>query len=109
MDTRHNSTVENFHVYLKKKNFDKEYIYQFTKALRKAICTGNCNISLYDSKSISSLIGVYPLEDKDYIKFADHLISISTFDATEVKDWYPYQDFHHKELGGKNLKRKKNL
>ena len=105
IDTQHNSAVENFHVYLKKKDFDKDYIYQFTKALRKAICITNCNISLYDSKTISSLIDVYPLEGSDYIKMADHLISISTFDATEIRDWYPYQDFHYKELGGKNLKK----
>jgi hypothetical protein len=30
---------------------------------------------------------------------------MSTFDATEVRDWYPYQDFKHKEYGGKNWKK----
>ena len=105
LKTRYNSAVENYHVLLKRKDFDKEYIYQFIKQFRKENCKANCNISLYDTKSITNLIGVYPLPDKDYKKMADHLISISTFDAPELRDWYPYQDFHYKELGGKNWKK----
>lgn len=106
LQTKHNNAVENFDVYLKKKDFDENYAFQFTKAFRKVKCTRSCNITLYDSKSIISLLNVYPLEGKDYLKMAEHLISISSFDATEVRDWYPYQDFHYKELGGKNLKKK---
>lgn len=102
LKTEHNSTVENYHVLLKKKDFDKNYVYQFIKQFRKENCKGNCNVSLYDNKSVAKLIGIYPLPDKDYLKMADHLISISTFDATEVRDWYPYQDFHYRELGGKS-------
>jgi len=105
LKTEHNSAVDNYHVLLKKKEFDKNYVYQFIKQFRKENCTNNCNVNLYDNKSIEKLIGIYPLPDKDYLKMADHLISISTFDATEVRDWYPYQDFHYKELGGKNWKK----
>jgi hypothetical protein len=101
----HNAAIQNFHVLLNRKSFDKNYVYQFIKAFRKDHCTRNCNVDLYDSKVISNLLDVYPLEDKDYLKVADHLISISTFDATEVRDWYPYQDFHYRELGGKNWKK----
>lgn len=103
--TNHNSAVQNFRVYLKRKDFDKHYVYQFIKAFRRENCTMNCNVEVYDSKSILSLIDVYPLGDRDYLKIADHLISISTFDASEVRDWYPYQDFRYKELGGKNWKK----
>ena len=104
--TDHNRTVQNFDVLLKRKKFDKTYAYQFIKAFRKEHCEGNCNVCLYDSKSIMSLLGIYPLEGQDYLKMADHLISLSTFDATGVRDWYPYQDFHYRELGGKNWKKK---
>lgn len=105
LKTEHNSSVENYHVFLKRKDFDKNYAHQFIKEFRKENCKVNCNVNLYDSKSISKLIGIYPLPDKDYLVMADHLISISTFDATEVRDWYPYQDFHYKELSGKNWKK----
>jgi hypothetical protein len=105
LKTEHNTAVENYHVWLKRKNFDRNYVYQFIKQFRKENCRMNCNVILYDSKSIVKLIGVYPLPDNDYLKMADHLISISTFDAADVRDWYPYQDFHYRELGGVNWKK----
>lgn len=105
MVTDHRPVVQNFHVWLKHRRFDKDYIYAFTKAFRKKHCTMQCNVAIYDSESIKNLVLVYPLKDKDYLRLADHLISISTFDATDVKDWYPYQDFHYRDLGGKNWKK----
>jgi hypothetical protein len=103
--TRHNSAVQNFHVLITKKSFDKDYLNEFSERFRKKHCTMNCNLNIYDTKSIEPLIGVYPLDKKQYLEFADHLLSISTFDAVEVKDWYPYQDFKYKEYGGKNWKK----
>lgn len=105
MKTEHKPAVENFHVLLKHPNFDKNYVYQFIKQFRKENCTMNCNVYVYDSKSILPLVDVYPLTGKDYIKLANHFVSMSTFDATEVRDWYPYQDFKYKEYGGKNWKK----
>ena len=103
--TRHNSAVQNFHILLKRKKFDKNYLYQFSKEFRKEHCTMNCNVIIYDTKAIMSLIDVYPLDKKSYIKMADHLLSFSTFDAAEVRDWYPYQDFQYRDYGGKNWKK----
>lgn len=105
MKSEHKPTVQNFYVLLKHPNFDKNYIYQFTKQFRKENCTMDCNVYIYDTKSILSLVDVYPLTGKDYIKLADHFVSMSTFDAPEVRDWYPYQDFKYKEYGGKNWKK----
>lgn len=105
MKTDHKPAVENFHVLLKHPNFDKNYVYQFIKQFRKENCTMNCNVLVYDSKSILPLVDIYPLTGKDYIKLADHFVSMSTFDATEVRDWYPYQDFKYKEYGGNNWKK----
>ncbi len=101
----HKPAAQNFHVLLKHPNFDKNYVYQFIKQFRKENCTMNCNILVYDTISILPLVDRYPLKSKDYIKLADHFISMSTFDATEVRDWYPYQDFKYKEYGGKNWKK----
>lgn len=105
MKTNHKPAAENFHVLLKRLNFDKNYVFHFVKQFRKENCKMNCNVYVYDSKAILPLIDVYPLKGKDYIKLADHFISISTFDAIEVRDWYPYQDFKYKEYGGKNWKK----
>lgn len=98
-------TVQNFHVLLKHSDFDKNYVYQFIKQFRKENCTMSCNIYIYDSKLILPLVDVYPLTGEDYIKLADHFVSMSTFDASEIRDWYPYQDFKYKEYGGKNWKK----
>jgi len=100
----HYPAVQNFHVLIKKKGFDKDYLHEFTQRFRNKYCTMNCNVNLYDTKSILPLIDVYPLEANQYIQFADHYLSMSTFDAPEVKSWYPYQDFLYKEYGGKNWK-----
>jgi len=101
----HKPAAQNFHVLLKHPNFDRNYVYQFIKQFRKEHCTMNCNVLVYDTKSILPLVDIYPLEGKDYIKLADHFISMSTFDAIEVRDWYPYQDFKYKDYGGKNWKK----
>ena len=103
--TTNNSAVQNFHVLVKQSKFDKDYLLQFTKRFRAEHCTSNCNVDLYDTKSILPLIGVYPLNKSQYIQFADHYLSMSTFDAPEVKSWYPLQDFQYKEYGGKNWKK----
>lgn len=105
MKESHKPAAQNFHILLKHPNFDKNYVYQFIKQFRKEHCTMNCNVLVYDSKSILPLVDIYPLEGKDYIKLADHFISMSTFDATEVRYWYPYQDLKYKEYGGKNWKK----
>lgn len=105
MKTEHKPAVQNFHVLLTHLNFDKNYVYQFVKQFRKENCTMNCNVYVYDTKSVLSLVDLYPLMGKNYIKLADHFVSMSTFDAPEVRDWYPYQDFKYKEYGGKNWKK----
>ena len=50
--TGHNQTVQNFYVLLKHPHFDKNFIYQFTKQFRKEYCTRNCNVYVYDTKTI---------------------------------------------------------
>jgi hypothetical protein len=99
------SSFENYHVLLKVKNFDKQYVHYFTKQFRNEHCTNNCNVYVYDSKSIMSLIGVYPLEKEDYIRMADHFIARSDYSSPEGRDWYPFQDYKYKEYGGNNWKR----
>ncbi|MCW0482871.1 hypothetical protein [Gaoshiqia sediminis] len=103
--TEHNAAVENFHVLIKFSDFDKDKIFDFVKKFRNENCTRNCNIMVYDTKSILPLIDKYPLQGKEYIELADHFVAMSSFDAPNLKSWYPYQDFQYKEYGGKNWKK----
>ncbi len=103
--TSHNASVQNFYILIKQKSFDKESVFRFIKSFRQEHCTLDCNVNIYDSKFILPLVGKYPLEGKEYINMADHFISMSTFDAVNIKSWYPFQDFKYKEYGGKNWKK----
>lgn len=103
--TSHDSSVQNFHVLIKQKEFDNETVFQFVKRFRHEHCTMNCNVFVYDSKSILPLVDKYPLEGKEYLNLADHFISMSSFDAVNIKSWYPFQDLRYKEYGGKNWKK----
>lgn len=104
--TNHSSSTQNFHVLIKQKGFDKESVFLFVKKFRQEHCSNNCNVYVYDSKSILPLIDKYPLKGKEYITLADHFISMSTFDAINLKSWYPYQDFQYRDYGGQNWKDK---
>jgi hypothetical protein len=105
LNTEHNVAVMNFHVLIKFSDFDKDKIFDLVKKFRNENCARNCNIMVYDTKSILSLIGKYPLQGKEYIELADHFVAMSSFDAPNSKSWYPYQDFQYKEYGGKNWKK----
>ena len=105
LKTEHNAAVENFHVLIKFSDFDKDKIFDFIAKFRNENCTRNCNIMVYDTKSILPLIDKYPLQGKEYIELADHFVAMSSFDAPDLKSWYPYQDFQYKEYGGKNWKK----
>jgi hypothetical protein len=104
LKTRHNSAVQNFHLYVRYKDYDEKALQEFIDAYKAKYCTMACNINLYDDKSIADLIGKYPLEKKEYLKFADHFIATASNDSPEV--WmYPYQDTKYKEYGGRNWKK----
>jgi hypothetical protein len=105
LKTNHTPSVQNFHVLIKQKGFDKETVFLFVQRFRHEYCSKNSNVYVYDSKSILPLIDKYPLEGAEYLKLADHFVSMSTFDAKDIKSWYPFQDIQYKEYGGKNWKK----
>jgi hypothetical protein len=102
---KHYSNIENCHIYILQPDMDKDKARAFCKSFIKYNCKGNCNISIYDSKDIKNLLGVYPLKGDDYIELADHFIAQSSSDSPESVWWYPYQDIQYKEYGGKNWKK----
>ena len=100
--------VDNYHILIKYKYrvSDSEKLNLFAQQFRDENCKSNCNIYLYDSKIIVDLIGKYPLDDSEYLIFADHLVAMSTFDSPTPIWEYPFQDKKYERLGGKNWKKK---
>lgn len=60
--TNHAPTVQNFYVLIKFKDLSEQNLQSFIDKFRREFCFGNCNIDLYDTKSVLSLIDKYPLE-----------------------------------------------
>jgi len=104
LTTNHYPAAENFHILLKPQAFTQDSLQNFINRFRNEFCTKECNINLYDDKSIKSLVTKYPLTDKEYLKLADHCIAYSEFEMTEVL-FYPYRDAQYKRLGGKKWKK----
>ena len=108
LSTNHYPKAENFNVFYKGEKIDEESLNYFFDSFRENFATKDCNINLFDDKSILSLIDRYPLSKSEYIKLADHFIALSSFEMPNDFSWYPYQDFQYKEYGGKNWKKKEN-
>jgi hypothetical protein len=95
----------NLYVLLKTKNLDEASLKDFVKKFRLENCTKDCNINLYDTKSIEKYIDIYPMPKPVYIEYADHFIALSSFDSPATVWLYPYQDMKYKEFSGKNWKK----
>lgn len=107
LSTNHNPKVENFNVLYKGDKTDRETLICFFDSFRENFATKDCNVNLFDDKSIKLLIDKYPLSQSEYIELADHFIALSTFEVPKDFFWYPYQDIRYKEYGGKNWKKEK--
>jgi hypothetical protein len=101
---KHQGNIINYYLHYKG-IINEEEIKSFIGSFRKHISSGQCNVNLFDSKSIKKSIGKYPLEKTEYLTYADHFIANSTFDSPKIITLYPYQDLRYKELGGKNWKK----
>ena len=107
LSINHYPKAENFNVFYKGQKIDDESLNYFFDSFRENFATKDCNINLFDDKSIISLIDKYPLSKSEYIKVADHFVALSSFEMPNEISWYPYQDFQYKEYGGKNWKKEK--
>jgi hypothetical protein len=102
--TENKPLVDNYYLLLKMENIDEASLNEFVISFSAERCTKDCNINLFDTKSIKKYIGKYPLDKSEYIEYADHFVASSSFDSPMI--WmYPYQDIKYKNLGGKNWKK----
>lgn len=85
-----------------------EILEEFSLAFKEKKCFKQCTIYIFNNSNINKLINKYPLEDGEYIQFAESLIAISDFSCEDFLDEFPFKDFKYDELKKQNLKSKKN-
>lgn len=105
LKTNHTAQIENFDIYYKGEKNDESINY-FFESFKENFTTKECNISLFDDKSVYPLLIKYPLSDDEYIRLADHFIAMSSYYMPGFK-WYPFQDKQYEERGGRNWKKEK--
>lgn len=92
VSTSHNPKVENFNVFYKGRNIDQDSLSLFFDSFREKFATKGCNISLFDDKSVISLIDKNPLNKREELEVAKHFVAMSSFDSPNSIFWYPYKD-----------------
>lgn len=126
--TKHNDAVENYFILLKTSSFSEDTVKDALMTIKSKICTRKCNVSAYDDKKYYEMENEYEgkkmdlgkklgdgkitqqqwkkeiskLENKYYVKIADHLLGYLEFSEESFVMYYPYKDFRYKELGGKH-------
>jgi len=105
LKTNHTLQIENFDVLYKGEKKDDESLNYFFESFKENFATKDCNISLFDDKSVYPLLNKYPIRDDEYVKLADHFIAMSSYYMSGFT-WYPYQDGQYEGRGGKNWKKK---
>lgn len=93
--------VINYHILLLSKGLTENELENLTNCIKKEKSPSlNCNISIYDTADIISLIEKYPLKGTDYVRLADHYVYLLSFDGMSM--YYPLKDVQYKEYGGKH-------
>ena len=95
-------TLTNYNILLLRKELNEKELETLSKCIKKEKSpNSDCNISIYDDASIIPLIDKYPLNDKEYVKLADHFVYMLTFDGFTMM-YYPLKDSQYEEYEGKN-------
>lgn len=91
ISTRHNHSVENFHVYYKGNDLNKDSLLAFCNGFRERHCTKQANVYLYDINcdKLRVLIDKYPLRDEEETYMAEHNIAASIFGCEDSIWLYP--------------------
>lgn len=92
-----NTTVENYYIYLKN-NLTNDELKEFTFAFREEYCYKPSNLNIFNSSEILSLIDKYPLNNEDYIRYADSYIALSDFSCENFIFEYPLKDLYYKDI-----------
>jgi hypothetical protein len=92
-----NEHIETFYVHLIDELTGDE-IKEFAQAFEEINCHKLCNLHIYNNSDIQDLIEIYPLPDKDYIRYADSYIANADFSSESIIFEFPYKDFRYNKL-----------
>jgi hypothetical protein len=92
-----NEHIEVFYIHLIDELIGDE-IKQFALAFEEKNCHKLCNLHIYNNSEIKDLIEIYPLPDKDYIRYADSYIANADFSSENIVFEFPYKDFKYNKL-----------
>lgn len=99
LSSKRHGKITTYRVLVRWTQVDENKLHTLAKSIKKKISpTRPCNIALYDSKDIVSLIEKYPLESHEYVKLADHFVF--ELYADNSYSYYPLIDVQYKEYGG---------
>jgi len=87
----HEPNFKNFNLLYKGTDLSEENLKNIISRFRKENDTINCNIKIFDSKSIIPLLNKYPLTTHEEQIFATHCIAESGFDFEHNIVLYPYK------------------
>lgn len=91
-----NTLHESYYIFYKSST--EEYkIKEFILAFREAFCIKENTLYIFDNKEVKSLINVYPKTEKEYISYADSIITvIDEWEEAGINN--PYKDFYYDEI-----------
>ena len=91
-----NVVHESYYIFYKGLKVESE-IEKFVLSFREKFCIKENTIYVFDNKEIANLIDVYPKNDKEYIKYADSIITVSDdWDESIINN--PFKDFKYDEI-----------
>lgn len=92
-----NQIVENYYIYLKGV-LTTDKVKEFILAFREKFCYKPSNLNIFDSLDVEDIIDDYPLEDKDYIRYANTYIASIDFGSDDIIIEYPFKNSYYEEL-----------
>ncbi len=92
-----NEHMEIFNVHLIGQT-NTELIKEFALAFNEKYCFKVCNLHIYNSSEIIDLLDIYPLSDKDYVRYADSYIANADFSSETIFYEFPLKDFKYDKL-----------
>jgi len=96
LEHRMNPLHESYYIFYKS-SMDESKIKEFILAFREAFCIKENSLYIFNNKEVKSLINTYPKNDKEYIEYANSIITVSD-DWEEAGINNPYKDFHYNEI-----------
>lgn len=92
-----NEHLEIYHIHLIDQT-KTELIKEFTLAFNEKYCYKICNLHIYNNSEIIDLLDIYPLSDKDYVRYADSYIANADFSSETIFFEFPFKDFKYDNL-----------